>query len=883
MNQLIYRLHEQRGFLYKTLLLALLAAIPFSTSCEHSDEDVNATPYGYVQFKVVKASMLEESTRATDALDYLAEAHKIRVVMQHEGSTITQTLPLMSYDSESAEWGLRSEKLQLIAGSYNIIGYYLYDNLDRELLSGGASGEFIVKEGGLTVKAVGVEVVERGKVTFRLNKEFTRAGGDYSFASIRSIDISVRNKFSSVTTTLEALEVVHHEELLEGEADPTLGNGSYYVTAYAECDAASWLEAGNYTVTSYTTYSDKSGKRALETASIAEYGVEFSISDNLTTNDVEIPILLSETAAHIADYMALKAIWMAMDGPNWTFHGEEYQAGTNWNFNKDIDLWGQQPGVSLDGSGRVVGLNLSGFGARGVLPEAVGELTELRLLYLGNHNELIGGYDASTNGRIDALDYHRQMLEYDAREALSPELREVINRDPEQRPILSSRIERKDVAFGNYTNGITGISRAVMRLKRLEQLFIANCPITPEEFFVDISSESKYADEASEWSWANLESLTDVEIYNCPNLDRLPCEMLAGLPNIQSLNLSLNRNISGEQLKADWEAIIDGRSGATIQILYLGYNNLKETPSHDYLKRMTKLGYLDCTNNQLEVVHPFGKEVSLATVYLDNNRIERLYAAEDGYFSGLSQMETFSCNNNLLTELPDIFTARSIYVMSSVSFSNNQISSFENGSAWQGVNTATLNLSNNRLTTLPPELLGSGSIIETLILSGNGMRSIAPGAMTGRNSATLTTIDLSFNRLSSIPESDFSAENLPYLYGIDLSSNAFSEFPYAPLSIDRLTVMSIRQQRDDEGNRTLREWPTGIGTCPRMAAFYIGSNDLRKIEDTISPYILLFEIKDNPNISIDLSNVCPYIEMGYYELIYDSTQDIRGCDALNLD
>ena len=45
----------------------------------------------------------------------------------------------------------------------------------------------------------------------------------------------------------------------------------------------------------------------------------------------------------------------------------------------------------------------------------------------------------------------------------------------------------------------------------------------------------------------------------------------------------------------------------------------------------------------------------------------------------------------------------------------------------------------------------------------------------------------------------------------------------------------------------------------------------------------LFEIKDNPNISIDLSEVCPYIEMGYYELIYDSTQNIRGCDALNLD
>lgn len=65
--------------------------------------------------------------------------------------------------------------------------------------------------------------------------------------------------------------------------------------------------------------------------------------------------------------------------------------------------------------------------------------------------------------------------------------------------------------------------------------------------------------------------------------------------------------------------------------------------------------------------------------------------------------------------------------------------------------------------------------------------------------------------------------------------------------------------------------------------FSIGSNDLRKIEDTISPTILVFEIKDNPNISIDMSAVCPYIKAGQYTLIYDKSQDIRGCDALDLD
>lgn len=864
-----------------SLLLATL--LLFNIGCESEGDSLTAD-YGYVQFKVVKSQDAEMATRATDALEYLSDAHKLRVVMQHDGSTITQTLPLNSYDKESAEWGVRSDKLRLLAGRYNIIGYYLYNNLDEELLSGGAAGEFSVEPDGLVIKHIETSVVKRGKVSFLLDKEFTRAEGSYLFSAIKTIDISVRNNFSQEIVNFKALPVTHIKDFGEGSTDEALYGDSNLQITYGICEGEHWIKAGNYTVVSYTTYSDKAGKRAIETTSISDLGIKFTVSDNLTTKDVAIPILLSETAEHIKDYIALKEIWLALDGPNWTFLGEEYTNGTNWNFNKEIDLWGEQPGVTLNGEGRVINLNLSGFGAEGVVPDAIGQLTELQLLYLGNHNERIGGYNAGAlSTRIDAMDYHRQVLAYDAREGLSAELKRTINSDPEQRPIISSRINLKDVAFGNYTNGITGISRAVMRLTKLEQLFIANSPITYEEFFREVDANSPYSQEAASWSWANFNLLTDVEIYNCAKLTQLPLELLCGLPNIQSLNLALNKNISSEQLKADWEAIIDGASGSKIQILYLGFNNLRETPSHDYMKRMTKLGLLDCTNNQLEVVHPFGKEITPATIYLDNNRITKLYAAEDGYFCGLSQIETFSCSGNCLTVMPDIFMARSIYTMGSINFSNNEISTLENGDAWRGVNAATLNLSNNRFEELPKAIMNSGSIIQTLMFSGNGMRHIEEGALMGANSETLTTIDLSFNRLSTIPYNDFSASNLPYLYGIDLSSNAFEEFPYAPLSIDRLTVMSIRQQRDDDGNRTLREWPTGLHTCPRLTAFYIGSNDLRKIEDTISPYILLFEIKDNPNISIDLSAVCAYIEMGYYELIYDSTQDIRGCDALNLD
>lgn len=861
-------------------LLSLLCAT-IVIGCEKRAESLDAE-YGYVQFRLLKEAQMESSSRSSEELEWLSDATKITVVMQCEGSTISQTLPLTSYDKQSAEWGLQSEKLRLMAGSYEVIGYYLYDSLDNMILTGDNCGQFSVVAGGLEIKKIGIPTIERGIVGFALLKAFptTRyeAEGDYAFSSIKSVDITVKDKFTGKKTTFEAMPTLYYETFVEGSYDKELyeSNGR---SAYMICQTQYWLEAGDYVVTSYTTYSDSKGKNTLEIATIEDLKIEFTIADNQSSM-VSVPIILSKSSERIKDYEALRKIWLALDGKNWTFYGEEYNAGTNWDFNKDIDMWGEQPGVTLNADGRVVGLNFAGFGAKGVVPEAIGQLTELQTLYLGNHNEYIGGYD-NNSSRISAMDYYERAIKHDVRRDLSPELQRALMTKEELDRLHTPK--RKDIAFGNLTNGISGISRAMMRLTKLEQFFIANAPITVENFFIDVEEGSPYYEEQASWSWSQFEQLMDIEIYNCPNLKRLPMEFLAGVPKLQSLNVAMNYGISGEQLKEDWEAFIDGESGDEIQILYLSYNNLRETPSHDYMKRMTKLGYLDCSSNKLKVIHSLGKEISPATLIFDYNNIETITVEEGNYFCGMSQLETFSCSNNRLKRLPDLFSARSIYTMLTADFSSNEITELENGDEWRGINTETLNLANNRLASLPKRIMQSGSSVQVLMLSANGMRTIEEGALTGANSKQLTTIDLSFNRLKELPYNDFSITNVPYLYGIDLSSNAFEAFPYAPLTVDRLTVLSIRQQRDDEGNRTLREWPTGIGTHKSMAALYIGSNDLGRIDDTISPYILLFEIKDNPNISIDLSPVCPYIEMGYYELIYDSTQDIRGCDALNLD
>jgi hypothetical protein len=90
----------------------------------------------------------------------------------------------------------------------------------------------------------------------------------------------------------------------------------------------------------------------------------------------------------------------------------------------------------------------------------------------------------------------------------------------------------------------------------------------------------------------------------------------------------------------------------------------------------------------------------------------------------------------------------------------------------------------------------------------------------------------------------------------------------------------LRSQRDEEGRRCLREWPQNIGLHTGLRALYLGSNDLRRVDDTISPYIYYLDISDNPNIIFDATDICDYWRAGVYFLIYDKTQNILNCDYM---
>ena len=92
--------------------------------------------------------------------------------------------------------------------------------------------------------------------------------------------------------------------------------------------------------------------------------------------------------------------------------------------------------------------------------------------------------------------------------------------------------------------------------------------------------------------------------------------------------------------------------------------------------------------------------------------------------------------------------------------------------------------------------------------------------------------------------------------------------------------MAVRGQRDVYGRRILHEWPTGIANHKGLRALYIGSNDLRTVNDQISYLIYYLDISDNPNIRFDASDICYYYQAGMYILFYDKTQNIIGCDIM---
>ena len=344
-----------------TALLAL--GMAFLGGCSDDDGiDNRDQDYGYVQFKLHKEASYDALSRAQKPqLDYLSEASKVQVSLYYDGTTITQSLTLSAPDKQSAEFGLRSEKLRLLTGQYQIITFSLF-NADDELIYNGMPGEerLDIVAGGLVSPDLTVDVEPRGTVRFSISKDLsdftetpvvTRAAErQYTFDEIAFLDLTVRHKTTNELTTFEKLPAkfsIHFRDDREDGAPEDIEDG--YQTSSLECDTLLSLKAGDYSLEKYQAY-DKN-KVLLETNKRPK-NLDFTIEDNKTT-EAKVGVTLYEADEYIRDYYALYEIWKALDGEHWSYRGENYPTGVNWDFNKDPDLWGVQPGVEVHSNGRV--------------------------------------------------------------------------------------------------------------------------------------------------------------------------------------------------------------------------------------------------------------------------------------------------------------------------------------------------------------------------------------------------------------------------------------------------------------------------------------------------------------------------------------------------
>ena len=898
-------------------IFAVMAMLLFVQGCTNDGTvDLQETEYGYVQFKLYKGASYNDvvtSSRAgvVEELDYLGDACKIEVnITDANNRTIRQSLVLSSANSEVAEFGLRSDKLKLLAGEYRLGMITLFDVEDAVIYRKVPTSElqFTVVAGGLTQHDVTIDVTPRGSVKFTLIKDLSdfqmrsrAVEREYTFDEIKYVDLSVQEVRNGVAmgssevtfTDLPAKFSQHFDE--DNDQSDKFG----WKTSSLECDTLLSLKAGTYRVVAYTTKTKKgSGLLEINDNPILS---EFVVEDNKTT-DTKVKVSLYESDEYIKDNYALYEIWVSLDGENWCYDGENYQRGTNWNFNKDVDLWCEQPGVQVHSNGRIARIDLSGFGFRGEMSPAIGQLTELAELYLGTHNDTNIMYDPSLDLKRPLVERQRnlfddqraylrsihpaiQMSEPCARALMEKGLTSpaiaLYEQNYKESDIIDKRtgkqtIGKYDMNHGVLKNGLTKLPAEIGKLTKLETLNIANSTIT------ELPAEI-----------AQLVSLSSLEIYNCPKMTKFPT-VIAELPALHSVNISNNKQWSSEEMDKGFTALARGKSRKTIEILYARENNLSKLTKEMFGAGATEneggleaIGLLDLAFNKISTVEALGKDVAFTQLYLDNNQIEYLPHDAEGYFCGYDDVETFSVNYNRLTMVPNIFNAKSKFNMTSVSLAGNQIGNNaegiicegENDGSYKGINVKTLTLSLNPLKRYPKAFADSNSIFEYLVVSACQIEEIEEGCFSHEKAVNHFSFDFSYNRLKKLPK-DFHAGNMPYLYGVDLSFNRFEDFPFNPLDAEGLTVLAVRSQRNEKGERCLRKWPQGIYQHKGLRGLYLGSNDLRVIDDTISTLCYYLDISDNPNIVFDASDICYAWQVGAYILIYDKTQKILNCDAM---
>lgn len=372
------------------------------------------------------------------------------------------------------------------------------------------------------------------------------------------------------------------------------------------------------------------------------------------------PITVNET-----DSLALLAI------------NEAFGGALDWDLQLPVIRW---PGV-LVMNGRVVGLKIDRYNDpfEGYLPEELGQLSELRTLYVTGK---LHGTLPSALYELSHLKELTLISEYGStfKASLSEEISQLQNLESfKVWGLLEGSLPQALGQLGNLReiylldNNLSGpLPASITNLSKLRSLTISSCGIEgglPNDI-----------GRLSELQGLNLED---------NNLEGTLPASLGELTQLTSLGLNDN-NFSGE---------IPASLGNCTRLIWLTLNdNQLEGGIPPELGALQGLSQLFFQNNKLtSIPEEIGQIPGLIHIHLDNNELTTLPAS----FSQLKKLRTIKVSNNQLETLPENFGAN--------------------------LQLRVLDLSHNKLTVFPEELCNL-QFLEELDLSYNNIVHLPVGA-----------------------------------------------------------------------------------------------------------------------------------------------------------
>ncbi|MEG1545739.1 MAG: DUF4458 domain-containing protein, partial [Bacteroides sp.] len=713
----------------KSLLKIALISISFVglLLCAGCSDDELVSPtgeHGYMQVKLYKKGAISRASNLETGseLAFLRDVRKIVLTLSSNSKEFVVALTPKAVSDDAAEYGLITEPVELMPGKYTVKYYMIYgENVvddQAEILQSGTPDEetlFEIESRHITTLDFPIQAVLKGQFAAVFGKDLSGIATPISRASIDNSSFKYEEIATAVFTFKHRANGIDYLENYPVKAKKIKGESLFSTDTIP-------LNAGEYTLSHFKLYNKNS---ALIYATDNEQKI--NVKHYAVSRDT-VNVKMHETDA-IRDYIALYNIWIAMDGKNWAWAGDEHTANANWIFKfadgtpRPVDTWGDQPGVALNGNGRVSSLNIGGFNPKGMVPDAIGDLTALEVLYLGYHSE--EGGVPHEDGMVDVLNPYalaKKGVDLRANRMKIAGERSALRKQREQTPskLLYDIKNSSTFKFTTYaqntgamSNRITGISERIGNLEgSLTTLFIGN----------------GYIKELPK-SFSKLVNLTDLEIYNCP-MTTFP-SILKELPNLVSLNFSMMRDLDIAQTDKNLDEFFRvGKSRGLIQVLYLTNNKLKILP--ESMKNLKKLGLLDIAYNKLTTLPALGLDVAPTQLFADCN----LLTSIPNNFCKVDDLEKFSVSCNQLTEFPLLLSNKKNagkYSIEEVDLSVNKIAGFEAG--FEGIRVEKLNLNSNKFGTasksgaFPTEFSTTKSEINFLRLCYNEIKELKAEAI----------------------------------------------------------------------------------------------------------------------------------------------------------